>query len=298
MRELVLSGSATNGSGRGPVFRADVHRQALEDYVATLTRLAERVETLDDPDAHPFGKRMTAGLDQPVAKSGSRRGALENQLRRSIVGASGLKTCSEAPPDAFLPNKDRITAEARRLFGSPVKPDEVAVAWNREQINRLSLDADLLLGAIPAPWLWAFSAGLGSVEACLARLRPETLSFTREPGPEDETLLGNVVIGADLEVRFVPGKEGAKALGIERGSHILVAQQTGGRACTFGYRNDDEGCSRAQCLVDIAPTLWGTDRRLTARHVSCGEVPLREQLVSSAAAHPPELQALSERLTT
>jgi hypothetical protein len=291
VRGLVLS-----GTGQGAVFRADLHRRALDEYVAKLGRLAERVEALDDPAAHPFGKRMTAGLGQSVPETGSRRTAIENLLRRGIVGASGLKTCKDASPDAFLANRDRITAEARRLFGSPVTPDEVASVWNREQINRLSLDADSFTAAIPSPWLWATTAGLGSIEACLTRLRPETLSFTREPGPLEDSLKGNVVMGADLEIRFVPGREGAAALGLERGAHVLLTQQTGGRACTFGYRNDDEGCSRAQCLVDVAPSVWGTERRLTAKHVSCGEAPLREQMSVTPAAYPAGLDAASQRL--
>lgn len=304
LRVLALAGNRLHGHLRGlvlepkanPAFRGSVHREALEDYLAALARLAERVEKLDDPSAHDFGKRMTVNLDQAPPAEGARRTAIDNALRRSVIGDAGLKTCEGAPPEAFMPNRDRLTAEARRFFGSAVTAGEVAAVWNRELVNHLSLDVESLTTSIPSPWLWATLAELGSIEACLTRMRPESLSFTREEGPEEDTLEGSVIVAADLEIRFVPHEDTAKTLGMTPGSSLLLAQQTGGRACTFGYRNDDEGCSRAQCLAEIAPTLWGTDKRLAARHVTCNEAPLRSQLARAPDDPAPGLDAKAEAI--
>jgi hypothetical protein len=291
LRNLLLE-----GTGGAPAFRGSLHRRALDDYLAQLARLAGRVEKLDDPATHGFGKRMTAPLDQAPPEGGARRTAIESALRRSVIGDSGLRTCAGAPPEAFMPNHDRVTAEARRFFGSPVTAGEVAAVWNRELVNHLSLEVESLTASIPAPWLWAALAKLGSIDACLSRMRPESLSFTREEGPGEDTLKGSVIVAADLEIRFLPHEDTARTLGMDPGASLLLGQQSGGRACTFGYRNDDEGCSRAQCLADIAPTIWGTDKRLVARQVSCNEEPLRIQLAREPDRPVPGLEAKTEAL--
>ncbi len=291
-----LQGLVLDPGKTTPAFRSTLHAQAFDEYLQALSSLAAHVEQLDDPAVHDFGKRMTAGFYQMPPAAGAKHTAIENALRRSVLGESGLKTCDGAEPSGFLPNRDRLTAEARRFFGSPITAGEVSAVWNRELINRLALDVDSLAGSIPAPWLWASLAELGSIEVCITRLRPESLSFTREGGSEKDTLKGSVILAADLEVRFLPHEDTAKTLGLKSGESLLLSQQTGGRACTFAYRNDEDGCSRAQCLADIAPTLWGTEERLANKTVRCSEEPLRTQLARAPKAAATGLEAKAEAL--
>jgi len=266
-------------SGR-VTFRMSLHQQALDDYLQSLQQLADHVNKLDDPAAHPFGKRMTAGLDQPLP-TGARRIAIDAELSRIALAGGGLQACPDAQAGAFLLQQERVVAEARRFFGSPITAEEMAAAWNRDMVDELQLQLDDLASIVPLPYLWASLEGLGSLQICLSRFRPETVAFTREEGPQRDTLRGSVIVGADVEVRYTPALSQVKNSGLEAGKALLLARYSGGRACTFGYRNDDEGCSRASCLKAIAPTLWGTDKRLTARHVSCEEAPLRTRLAAS-----------------
>ncbi len=266
-------------SGR-VTFRTVLHQQTLENYLQSLQQLADRVNKLDDPATHPFGKRLTSGLDQPLP-TGARRTAIDAELARMTLKGGGLQVCPDAHANAFLPQQERVVAEARRFFGSPITAEELAAAWNRGMVDELQLQLDDLASMVPLPYLWASLEGLGSLQICLSRFRPETAAFTREAGPQRDSLRGSVIVGADVEVRYLPAQGQGKHAEFEAGKAVLLARYSGGRACTFGYNNDDEGCSRASCLKAIAPTLWGTDKRLTARHVACEEDPLRSRLASS-----------------
>ena len=261
-------------------FRKSLHNQALTSYLESLAKLADRVDKLDDPATHPYGKRLTLGLDQPLP-DGAKRTAIDAQLARMATQGGALQVCTDAQAQAFLPQQERIVAEARRFFGSPITGEEMAAAWNRDMVEALQLPLDDLASIVPLPYLWASLDGLGTLQICVARFRPETMTFTREEGPMDDTLQGAVIVGADIEIWYsppVPLNKDAKVDGVQP---ILLARYSAGRACTFGYRNDEKGCSRATCLKSIAPTLWGTDKRLTAKHVSCEEEPLRSRLAAS-----------------
>jgi hypothetical protein len=268
-----------DGSGR-VAFRKSMHEQALQSYLASLQKLADRVNKLDDPAAHPYGKRLTMGLDQPLPQ-GVKRTAIDAELSRMALKGGVLQVCPDAQSQAFLPQQERVVAEARRFFGSPITAEEMAAAWNREMVDELQLQLDDLASLVPLPYLWASLDGLGALQICISRFRPETATFTREAGPQRDTLRGSVIVGADIEVRYLPGPSLGKVAKAEEGQSILLARHSGGRACTFGYRNDEEGCSRASCLKSIASTLWGTDKRQAAKHVSCEEDPLRTRLVTS-----------------
>jgi len=266
-------------SGR-VAFRKSMHEQALQSYLASLQKLADRVNKLDDPAAHPYGKRLTMGLDQPLPQ-GAKRMAIEAELSRMALEGGVLQVCPNAQAQAFLPQRERVVAEARRFFGSPITAEEMAAAWNREMVDELQLQLDDLASIVPLPYLWASLDGLGSLQICITRFRPETAAFTREEGPQRDTLRGSIIVGADIEVRYLPGPSLGKALLAEGEQSVLLARHSGGRACTFGYRNDEEGCSRASCLKRIASTLWGTDKRQAAKHVACEEEALRTRLVVS-----------------
>lgn len=266
-------------SGR-VAFRKSLHEQALQTYLESLQKLADRVSKLDDPATHPFGKRLTVGLDQPLP-SGAKRTVIEAELSRMALKGGALQVCPDAQTQAFLPQQDRVVAEARRFFGSPITAQEMTTAWNRDIVDELQLQLDDLASIVPLPYLWASLDGLGSLQICITRFRPETAAFTREDGPQRDTLRGSVIVGADIEVRYLPTQSLNKDMKAGAGAPVLLARYSAGRACTFSYRNDEEGCSRANCLKNIAPTLWGTDKRLTAKHVACEEDPLRTRLAAS-----------------
>ena len=266
-------------SGR-VAFRKSMHEQALQSYLASLQKLADRVNKLDDPATHPYGKRLTMGMDQPLPQ-GAKRMVIEAELSRMALKGGVLSVCPNAQEQAFLPQQERVVAEARRFFGSPITAEEMAAAWNREMVDELQLQLDDLASVVPLPYLWASLDGLGSLQICITRFRPETAAFTRDDGPQRDTLRGSIIVGADIEVRYLPSPSLGKALLAEGEQSVLLARHSGGRACTFGYRNDEEGCSRASCLKRIASTLWGTDKRQTAKHVSCEEDPLRTRLATS-----------------
>ena len=261
-------------------FRKSLHEQALASYLASLRKLADRVNKLDDPATHPFGKRLTLGLDQPLP-DGAKRTAIDAQLSRLALEDGALQVCPDVQTQAFLPQQERVVAEARRFFGSPITAEEMAAAWNRDMVDELQLQLDDLASIVPLPYLWASLDGLGTLQICVARFRPETAAFTREEGPQRDTLRGSVIVGADIEVRYTPTQPLNNDKSIDGDQPILLARYSAGRACTFGYRNDEMGCSRATCLKSIASTLWGTDKRLTEKHVSCEEDPIRTRLAAS-----------------
>ena len=266
-------------SGR-VAFRKSLHEQALQTYLESLQKLADRVNKLDDPATHPFGKRLTAGLDQPLPL-GAKRTVIEAELSRMALKGGALQVCPDAQAQAFLPQQDRVVAEARRFFGSPITAEEMVTAWNRDMVDELQLQLDDLASIVPLPYLWASLDGLGSLQICITRFRPETAAFTREDGAQRDTLGGSVIVGADIEVRYLPTPSLNKDMKADAGEPVLLARYSAGRACTFSYRNDEEGCSRANCLKNIAPTLWGTDKRLAAKHVACEDDPLRTRLAAS-----------------
>jgi hypothetical protein len=263
-------------------FRGDLHDKALNDYFAALERLVVRVGALDDPAAHPFGKRVTEGLDQALPQD-AKRAAIEATLSGAANGANRIATCADAPDSAFEPQPDRLLAESRRFFGDPIQPAELAAAWNRRAVDAMALQPASYTELVPGPYLWAALEGLGRLELCLAQFRPEAVAFTRDKGPAPDTLLGTTFVGAELEVRFLPEPGVARAAGLPGDGRTVVARFSADRACTFGYRNDNEPCSRAQCLPELAPLLWNDDARAVDGRARCDGTPLTNQLAQSGA---------------
>jgi len=275
-------------------FRNDLHRKALDDYFESLRRLAVRVSALDDPDAHPYGKRLTEGLNQPLP-DGLKRAAMEATLSGAATGGGQIQTCSNAPADAFLPQSERLLAESRRFFGSPVRPEELAAAWNRQVVDDLLLQPASFVDLVPPHFLWASLEGLGSIEICLSRFRPETVAFTRDKGPGRDALLGTTLVGAEVQVRFRPSAASAAEAGIEEGRGIVVGNYAAERACTFGYRNDEQQCSRAECLPQLAPLLWSGDSRAAPEGARCEGEPFAALLPRRNLA---SLDDIDKRLNT
>ena len=85
-------------------FRKSLHEQALASYLASLRKLADRVNKLDDPATHPFGKRLTLGLDQPLP-DGAKRTAIDAQLSRLALEDGALQVCPDVQTQAFLPQQ-------------------------------------------------------------------------------------------------------------------------------------------------------------------------------------------------
>lgn len=277
-------------------FREDLHRKALDDYFDALRRVVVRVGALDDPATHPYGKRLTEGLGQPRPQ-GQKRAAMEAALSDAAQGGRILKSCSDADPEAFLPQPDRLLAESRRFFGSPIRPEELAAAWNRTVVDGLALTPASYSDLVPVEYLWAALDGLGAVEFCLTRFRPEAVAFTRDRGPARDTLLGTTLVGAELEVRFRASPEVAAAAGLPGEGTVTVARYAAERACTFGYRNDDEPCSRAECLQALAPLLWSGVTRDVVGGAQCDGGTLTEQLPQrNALAADASLDALRSAL--
>ncbi|MFM8353623.1 MAG: hypothetical protein ACKOBM_01790, partial [Gammaproteobacteria bacterium] len=254
------------GPDGGLRFRGDLNQSALNAYRDSLSALIERLRVLDDPALHPYGKRITEGLDQPpptglkrVAAEALLAGVTMEPTPNPVAQApqAGLATCYDVPANAFEPVAERLTAEARRFFGEPVTVAETRAAWNRTSIDDLALALPSRVQLLPSPWLWAALEGLGRIDVCLARFRPESIMFTREPGALPETLAGSALFGAELEVRFIPDVARVPLLA---DTPIVVARQRAERACAFSYRPDPEPtaapCSRAGCLTAVAPTLW------------------------------------------
>jgi len=293
--QRALAALAFDGTRTTP--RTDTHTHAVEAYFDALERLADRVRALDDPDADRYGKRLTAGLDQP-APDGAKRRAIEAALGARLRDVGGMRTCTNAPDENFLPEESRLTAEARRFFDSPITPEELARAWNRTTVDGMGLMPSEIVRLVPPPILWAALDGLGDIEVCLDRLRPVSVAFTRDAGPSRDTLLGSATLNAAVNVQFTPTAAAAKAMG-RAGvqAPITVATFAAGRSCTFGYRNDERGCSRADCLRRVAPAFWSDAASEALGGGRCDVEPLATKLVQTYADPSPDaLAALAHDL--
>jgi hypothetical protein len=267
---------ATPAGGGSRAFRATLHDQMLGDYFARLDHLVARTVEVDSGDADPFGKRLTVGLDQPLP--GGRKGAALGA--RLATGA--LAPCSDAPAGAFTPTDGAVVAESRRFFDNPITAAEVEAKWNRTAVAGFGL-AGINPGTLVAPgWSWVAADGLGTLDACLLAFRPEAVDFSRDAGPSRDTFLGLVEVGASIAVRFTPGDALAGVPGFTPGHPIVLATHAATRRCRFGYRRDEQGCSRGRCLADLAPAIWSGDDA-AAGDLACTEEPLATQF----GARPP-----------
>jgi hypothetical protein len=293
-----LLGLAVRRTPAGAVqFRAELHDNALDDYFQALRRLAARVSAMDDPDAHQFGKRLTEGLNQSLPQA-LKRSAVEAALA-TASGGQRLAACSTAPSDNFRPDTEHLLAESRRFFGTPVRAEELTAAWNREVVTALGLQPANYTDLIPVPFIWASLEGLGTVEVCLAQFRPEAVAFTRDRGPARDTLLGTTLIGAALEVRFNPAPGTVRTGGLDAADSLVVARYRAERACTFGYRNDEEDCSRAECLPKLVPLLWSNDSLMPPSGARCEGESLAAQLPRrNLLGDDPSVATLVEQLET
>jgi hypothetical protein len=265
------------------VFREEVHALALDQHLDSLKALIRRVETLDDPGADPFGKRLTVGLDQPLPE-GARRAALETTLSRARDGLTGLQSCNNAPPGAFLVSEAGLSARSRRFFGTPITTEELARSWNREAVGEFGLAPESYAALVPLPFLWASLDGLGELEICFALLRPRSVDFTRDDLPLRNHLRGEVVLEAAVEVYFKPGPDTAWLVGLDpRGPPVRVARHEAVRHCSFGYRADGEGCSRGQCLATLAPKFWAAQEGESLNGGTCSREPMPEQLARNGS---------------
>lgn len=259
-------------------FRADVHEEALDAYFDALESLLRRVRALDDPDADLYGKRLTESLLQPLPV-GRKRTALEAELLRSSA-APTLAACGVSDDEAFLLPAGGLLDDSRRFFGAPLTEDEVAAAWHREAIAGFGLAPPPPAALLPPRYAWAALSGLGRLDICLSRFRPEAVAFTRESGLVRDHFRGEALLTARLEVRFSPGEELRAAGHAPR----TVAAYAASRSCSFSYRRDAEGCSRGECLALLAPAFWGDEDPEGAR---CEDGPLAEALPSGREAAPP-----------
>lgn len=288
LRSLRAAGTRTHDALAGlavrhdvlepPSFNQAVHARALDEYFAALQALVRRIGALDDPEADAFGKRMTAGLGQPLPE-GPRRAAIETTLSGALEGSRALKPCGPAPDGAFLATEAGLLAEARRFFASPVTVEELARSWHRDAIAGFGLAPISYAALVPTPFLWASLDGHGELEICLARFRPAVAEFTRDEMPVRDHLRASVELDAEIEVRFTPGPELARELGLDPGRPpIVIARHAASRRCSFGYRMDGAGCSRAECLARLAPIMWSADSSVSMNGGSCVGDPLPVQL--------------------
>jgi hypothetical protein len=270
---------AVQRTGTQPAaFREDVHARTFDEYLGSLQGLMRRIAALDDPEADPHGKRLTMGLDQALP-DGARRAAMETVLSAAREGATGLAPCASVPDAAFLAEASGLHAESRRFFGSPVTAEEVARSWNREAIAGFGAAPASYAALVPRPYLWATLDGHGEIELCLAKFRPRVLEFTREESGQRNHFLGRVELDAVVEVRFRPAAETARALGLDASRpQVVVGEYEASRKCTFGYRADNEGCSRGECLAELGPRFWGADAKESLNGGACEGDPLPVQL--------------------
>lgn len=261
-----------------PSFNQAVHARALDEYFTALRALVRRVGALDDPEADAFGKRLTVGIDQPLPE-GPRRAAIETTLSGVLEGSRALKPCASAPDAAFLAPEAGLLAEARRFFASPVTAEELARSWHRDAIGGFGLAPISHADLVPPPYLWAALDGHGELEICLSRFRPVVAEFTRDEMPVRDHLRASVELDAELEVRFTPGPELARDLALDSARPpIVIARHAATRRCTFGYRMDAAGCSRGQCLAQLAPTMWSAESSVSLNGGSCAGESLPLQL--------------------
>lgn len=281
-----LTGLVVDDRGNGqPAFRIAVHEQALDDYFGSLEALTRRVVALDDPDADRYGKRLTVDLLQ-APPTGRKRDAIETVLSGATGGSSGLRTCATAGDEDFLAPESGLLAESRRFFDAPITASELARSWNRSAADDFDLAPEDYATLVPARFLWAALDGLGKLDVCLTRFRPAIAAFTREEAAVRDHLQANTTIEARIEVRFAPGPALAQAAGFATDAPaVVVTAYAAERACTFAYRNDNEGCSRGRCLATLAPTAWSG--AATADAARCEGPPLREALAKQDPAGDP-----------
>lgn len=266
------------GNGPRAGFNLALHQRALDEYFGALRNLVRRVGALDDPEADEYGKRLTAGFDQPLP-AGRKRTAIEALLSGAREGSMALRACAAAPDDAFLASESGLLAEARRFFATPITAEELARSWNRDAVAGFGLEPQSYAALVPLPFLWSALEGMGELEICLARFRPGVAEFTRDESPLRNHLQARVDVDATLEVRFRPGPELAARLNIDPARpQIVVARYQGARSCTFGYRMDAEGCSRGQCLAQVVPLIWSADAGTDINGGTCSGDSLVQQL--------------------
>ncbi|MBL8199433.1 MAG: hypothetical protein JNK40_00550 [Chromatiales bacterium] len=280
--DAALHGLVANptAGGRGE-FRATLHDQLLDAYFASLDRLIARTTEVDSGDADMFGKRLTVGLDQPLPR-GRKATALTARIKRGP-----LAPCADAPAAGFTTPPDGVVAESRRFFDNPIVAAEVEREWNRATIAGTAL-AGIDAAEFVAPgWVWAAADGLGTLDSCIMAFRPEGVDFSREVGQGRDTFRGLVDASAKIAVRFTPGKPLANVPDVTPGTPIVVAERSAMRRCTFSYRRSEDGCSRARCLVDMAPAIWsGTDGPAPG-NLECNDAPLTTQFRADGAPGQP-----------
>lgn len=280
--------------------RVALHEQAIAEYFHTLDELLGRLRALDDPDADRYGKRLTVDLSQPLPE-GRRLAAIETLLAHdSSTDAGGLALCAEAPDDAFAAPRGTLGTRKRRLFGAPpVAAEELDAAWNRERVAALGLRPRELGALVPRPLLWASLDSLGRVDICLARLRPETVEFTRSRTSLRDHRRGSTKLSARIEVRFTPAPATAGALSLTPAAPLTIAAYEAERSCSFGYREDDDGCSRAACLLELAPEMWHADATSSLNGGHCTGAPLASGLgTRNLVEGEPALTSLLQRIET
>jgi hypothetical protein len=298
LRQVRAAGARINGAldglvttrtaGGGAGFRAALHDQMLDAYFASLDRLIVRIGELDSGDTDTFGKRLTAGLDQPLP--GDRKGAAIT----AALGTAPLAPCAGADDAAFAAPATGVAAESRRFFDSPITAAEVAGQWNRRRVPDFGVGAPDLAALVQPAWVWAALDGLGKLDACLLAFRPEAVEFTRDPGPGRDTFRGLADVSARVAIRFTPGDALAGTPGLTPGEPVVLAERAALRRCSFGYRRDEEGCSRARCLADLAPALWSGEAAGSADGPDCSEASFPDQLVAAGPASGPVPAALAD----
>lgn len=279
-------------------FRLALHEQALDEYFNAIEEMIRRIRALDDPDADRYGKRLTVDLSQPLPED-RRLAVIETLIGTGGGEVSGLAVCPDAADEEFTAPAGTLNAASRRFFGAPVTAEELAAAWNRERVTDLDLRPLQFSALVPRPLLWASLDGLGRVDICLARLRPEDVEFTRSRAPLRGHRRGSTRLSARLEVRFTPAPAAAEALSLAPGAPVTVASYEGERSCSFSYRNDSEGCSRAACLLQLTPEMWSADSETSINGGRCTGDPLSAQLTrGNQLEGQPVLTGLMSRMET
>ena len=273
-----LDGLVLTRDAGASAFNGALHRQALDAYFNSLRGLISRVAVLDDPEADRYGKRLTRGLDQPLP-GGRKLAAIEAVLSGAKKGETALRACGDAPDDQFLAPGSGLAVAAPGFFSEPITAEELARSWNREAIAKFGFAPESWAELVPRPYLWAALDGHGELEICLATMRPAAVEFSRDDATLPKHLRGRARLEAELQVRFTPGAGLLQTLGLPATrAPVVVARYQATRACDFAYRNDDEGCSRGQCLADLAPQFWSSKGETTFNGGSCGDNPLPLQL--------------------
>jgi hypothetical protein len=284
--QSALDGLVTGGASSPRAWSGATNARLLDAYFASLDALLERIDALDPAAADRHGKRLTAGLDQPLPAGGNARAAGDARL------TVPLAPCAEAPAEAFRVPADAVVAETRRFFDEPITAADVAAVWNRERIGGLGLPAAALAGVVPPPWAWAALDGLGRLEACLLAFRPESVEWTRTPATEPDSFVAGTDLAARIVIRFVPGDALAGIPGFTPGTPVVLAERAALRRCRFAYRREPGGCSGAGCLAQVAPALWSVPESAAVAGVSCADAPFTALVtVEAPVPVPPGLAA-------